>query len=211
MRSNLAHWKQLQREGYFENHKVYGGLKDFGADEAVNCIQQFRPLTPESGVVVIGCGYGRESLGLAKQVRHVWGIDVSDLILEKAVKFLDERGVTNFTPVLAENYRTAIPEGVDVVFSIVVMQHLTRDLVNDYIASLARKLVPGGGFVLQFIESLINAQIDVDLGKVHEPSVSWSVKDLHKLAQNAALEFVEVRTIEAHATCLWHWAYFKRR
>jgi cyclopropane fatty-acyl-phospholipid synthase-like methyltransferase len=73
-------------------------------------------------------------------VKHVYGIDMSSVILAKAVRHLAERSIINFTPILADRYKTDIPDGIDLVFSIVVMQHLTRDLVADYFGSLAKNL-----------------------------------------------------------------------
>ena len=93
-----------------------------------------------SGVVVIGCGYGRETAHIAPHVEHVYGVEVSDLILEKAVRYLAGRNIANFTPVLAERYASDIPAGIDLVFSVACMQFITRDLVFDYFATLARKL-----------------------------------------------------------------------
>jgi hypothetical protein len=78
---------------------------------------------------------------MAPHVKSVYGIDVSEKILAKAVQFTSENGVKNFTPVLAESFKEEIPDGVDIVFSIVVMQHLTRDLVEDYFRSLALEAV----------------------------------------------------------------------
>lgn len=210
MRSNVEHWQEIQKDGYFETHPCYNGLKEFGPDEAVYAIEQFRPLATDAKLAVIGCGYGRESLGLARKAGHVWGIDVSPLILGKAHTFLSERGVTNFTGVLAESYADEIPDGLDLVFSLVVMQHLTRDLVRDYFLRLGGKLKSGGCFVVQFIESIGDKSTDVDLSVKHEPSVSWTVNDLHGLSQHAGVTFREVRTILATPDCFWHWAYFTK-
>jgi cyclopropane fatty-acyl-phospholipid synthase-like methyltransferase len=210
MRSNVGHWKTLQNKGYFEKHGYYSGLTEKAPDEAVTVIKLFQPLAPDAQVVVIGCGYGRESLGLCRNVSHVFGIDVSPIILDKAVKFLGDRSITNFTPVLAEEYDRRITPGIDLVFSIVVMQHLTRDLVRDYFARLGAKLNPGGAFIVQFLEHTETPNRDVDLSRAHEPAVSWTVAELFELAEASKLNPVEVRSIKAENKTLWHWAYFTR-
>ena len=107
MRSNLAFWKQLQEGGYFENHPYYNGLVDTGSGDC-SVIEWFLPLTKQMNAVVIGCGYGRESYHIARRVGRVYGIDVSRTILDKAVRYMGQRGVTNFIPVEAEAYRQAI-------------------------------------------------------------------------------------------------------
>ena len=96
------------------------------------------------------------------------------------------------------------------MFSIVVMQHLTRDLVRNYFLELGKKLKPGGGFVVQFVD-----EAGVDYGKTDaperdgwEPSVSWSPWQLVELSRHANLKFMEVRTQLVTEAALWHWAYF---
>ena len=147
MRSNLTHWQEMQENDYFEKHVCYNGLVDMGDGEC-GVIEWFTPLTEDKSVVVIGCGYGRESIHIAKRVCHVYGIDVSRKILDKAVKYTAEHDVRNFTPVLAEIFDLTIPDGIDLVYSITVFQHITRDLARNYLYVLGRKLAPGGKMVI---------------------------------------------------------------
>jgi SAM-dependent methyltransferase len=212
IRSNLEIWKKLQGENYFENHPCYKGITDFSGHEAVQAIQWFVPIRSDMRVAVIGCGYGRETLRLAPIVNHVYGIDVSETILKKAVDYLSEHQVNNFTPILAEKFVQTIPEGIDLVFSIVVMQHLTRDLVRNYFAELGRKLVPGGGVVVQFLDvetDDYNAS-DAPVAGGGEPSVHWSPWQLVELSRAAGLKFVEIRTQLVTDVALWHWVYFRK-
>lgn len=211
-RSNLDEWKQLQNDHYFENHPCYKGISEFGGQEAVEAIQWFLPIRPEMRIAVIGCGFGRETLKLAPLVKEVYGIDVNSTILDKAVAFLSERGVGNFTPVLAETFPQTIPSGLDLVFSIVVMQHLTRDLVRNYFIELGRKLTAGGGFVVQFLD-VNTADYEGTDAPEHgggEPSVSWSHWQLVGLADLAGLKLVEIRTQLVTDVALWHWVYFRK-
>jgi cyclopropane fatty-acyl-phospholipid synthase-like methyltransferase len=209
-RSNLEFWKEMQERGYFENHDFYEGGARADVGEIGN-IEVFRPLTAGMKVVVIGCGYGRESAFIAKRVHHLYGIDVSDLILGKAVAYMSKAGVENFTPVLAEQYNEALPSDLDLVFSIVVMQHLTKDLVRDYFVRLRDKLKPGGSFIVQFLEDVIpeNRQDDAQL-KVYEPSVSWTIPELVALSKEADLDFAEIRTLLVTPIAVWHWVHFVR-
>lgn len=207
-RSNLVFWQQMQEQDYFEKHPCYDGLTDNRPIE-LDLIEGYRPLTPDMKVVVIGCGYGRESVHIAPRVGHVWGIDVSGRILDKAVRYLQSGGVTNFTPVLAEAYADDVPQDIDLVFSIVVMQHLTRDLVRDYFATLAPRLAPDGAMLVQFLEHPDPGR-DADAAmKVYEPSVSWPAERIEALARDVGLS-VEIRSHEAEPGALWHWAWFRR-
>jgi cyclopropane fatty-acyl-phospholipid synthase-like methyltransferase len=124
---------------------------------------------------------------------------------------LGERGITNFVPVSVERYKTAIPATLDLFFSIVVMQHLTRDLVYDYFETLGAKLKPGGLAIVQFLEDLEPgpANVDAEL-KVYEPSVTWTIRQLHDLSRRSGLTFKEVRTYQVTPTALWHWVCFSK-
>jgi len=207
----LEHWRAVQARGYFDGHPAYGGLREFGTDEAVYAIEQFRSLPSDANIVVIGCGYGRESLGLARRAQCVWGIDVSAPILRKAVDYLADRGVHNFRPALAGCYADAIPADIDIVFSLVVMQHLPRAFVREYFATLGSKLRPGGCFVVQFLENMDANEDDPEIPDgVEEPSVSWTVRQLAGLADQSSLKFEQVRSLRVAPRMLWHWAYFVR-
>jgi cyclopropane fatty-acyl-phospholipid synthase-like methyltransferase len=211
-RSNLEQWKRLHESDYFETHPSYHGLRDFGGHNEIAAIEMFTAFQPSMRVVVIGCGYGRETAHIAPRVAHVYGIEVSEIILDKAVRYLAERHVGNFTPVLAERYASDIPGGIDLVFSVACMQFITRDLVFDYFATLARKLTPAGMFIVQFIEELEPgaASRDAEL-RVYEPSVSWTLPQLFDLAGRSGLRFRHTRTypmVEVTPPRLWHWVWF---
>lgn len=212
LRSNLEHWKQIHEHDYFETHESYNGLRDFGGHNEIGAIEMFTEFRPSMRVVVIGCGYGRETAHIASRVARVYGIEVSETILNKAVRYLAERHVTNFTPVLAERYATDIPDRIDLVFSVACMQFITRDLVFDYFATLARKLTPSGMFIVQFIEELEPGAADRDAElRAYEPSVSWTLPQLFDLAGRSGLRFRQTRTypmIETTPVRLWHWVWF---
>ncbi len=204
VRSNLGYWKAIQDEGYFESHSCYGGLVDTGGADLM--IDPFVDLDREMTAVVIGCGYGRDTLHIAPRVKVVYGIDVTPGILRKATRFLSEHDVRNFVPVLADEWKDAIPAGIDFVFSIIVFQHLTRDLVKDYVAGLGRKLSGRGLFVCQFAD-LDYGTSDADL-RQYEPSVRWSVAEIEELVRETGLflHAIESVTIPEHGR--WHWACF---
>lgn len=208
-RSNLQHWQQLQDEGYFESHLYYGNgsadLPIFGDDLEV--IQKFVTLHRKMTMVIIGCGYGREAVLFAPHVKKIYGIDVNATILDKAEEFVERHGVTNFVPVLAEHWQEQINEKIDLVYEIVVFQHLTKDLTRDYFKGLSEKLSDSGVFLCQFVEAEQGAD-DAQLRK-YEPCVNWTMKDIRTLAAQNNLEVLKTGNREfpeAHA--IWHWVYF---
>jgi len=211
-RSNVENWKHLQNAGYFENHPNHRGLVAFSSGE-VDIVEQFMKLDSSHRAVVIGCGYGRDVAEIAPRVGHVYGIDVNQTILDKAEGFLSERGIRNFTPVLVEGYASVIPDGIDLVFCFVVTQHLTRDLTRDYLDTLGRKLSDTGVFVVQFLETMVEGETSLDARlENYEPSVSWTVTQIHRMAWLCGLDTVEIRTQPVSGgAALWHWACLRRR
>ncbi|SMP79518.1 Glycosyltransferase involved in cell wall bisynthesis [Desulfonatronum zhilinae] len=207
-KSNIEYWKNIQENLYFEKHhcygKNYGGLALFGDD--VDRIKKYTQLSKNMKVVVIGCGYGRESVLIAHHVEHVYGIDVSDTILHKAKIFAEKHGVRNFTPILVDKWNSLVPHDIDVVYCMVVFQHLTRDLVKDYIFGLAKKLSKNGVFVCQFAD-LIYGTDDAEL-KEYEPSVRWCKDDIISLVQEAGLYLYKIDTDEIPNEGHWHWTFF---
>jgi len=202
--NNLDCWIALQAADYFENHRCYRGLNDHGPHD-VEKIETFVALKPTDVAVVIGCGYGREAAHIAPRVAKVYGIDVSDKILDKASQHLKSRGIENFVPVSATRYADDIPHGVDVVYSVCVMQHLSRSLVHGYLAGIGRKL--RGSMVLQFLDQ-VGTEDDAQ-EKVYEPSVSWPPERIAAAAHGAGLTLAELRTEKIREGCLWHWAHLK--
>lgn len=204
MRSNIDCWKALQASDYFERHPLYNGFMDMGPYD-IGQIEHFVALGPEQVVVVIGCGYGREAAHICKRVSQVYGIDVSERILDKAVAHL---GVANFRPVFAERYADEIPAPVDLVYSVAVMQHLTRDIVHDYLLMLGRKLAADGRMVIQFLESDDpRSEQDADVSRVYEPSVSWSIDQIVAACVAAGLRAIDIKTEVVRPGCAWHWAF----
>lgn len=209
LKSNVEMWKILQERDYFATHPCYrqedGSLLTSASDDQV--IERFMDLAAKKRVAVIGCGYGRDVAVIAPKVGHVWGIDVSELILGKAVAYLRERGLDNFTPVLAERWKEDLPGELDLVYSCIVFQHLTRELVRDYILNIPGKLAPHGEVLCQFADMEYGTR-DAGLEHPHEPSVRWNRQDIEALVAESGLNLytLERQVIEGHGD--WWWAHF---
>uniref|UniRef100_I2Q7M2 Cyclopropane-fatty-acyl-phospholipid synthase n=1 Tax=Desulfovibrio sp. U5L TaxID=596152 RepID=I2Q7M2_9BACT len=212
MKSNLEHWKALQADGYFDKHLCYrdahGNLSGFSEDDHI--IARFLPLEGNARVAVIGCGFGRDAAAIAPKVGHVWGIDVSPALLDRAVTFVAARGLNNFTPVLAERWKEDLPGDLNLVYSVVVFQHLTRDLVRDYVCHMPTKLAPDGHMLCQFADTVYGTD-DVDLTRPYEPSVRWNRRDIEELATEANLRLKRLERQEIPDHGDWWWALFAAR
>ena len=207
MKSNLDCWKTMQNEGYFEKHPRYKGISAFGK-ETIPAIEQFTKLHSEQSVIVLGCGYGRECIQMAPFVKRVYGLDVNYTIIKKALEFTRKHGMENFVGVTVDTWERDTPSGIDLIYSMAVMQHLTRDLVHDYFTRLPKKLVSDGVMIIQFLERFTDIYHDAEI-KVYEPQVSWTEVEIRELAAKCGLA-VEVRTIKATEVAVWHWCCFKK-
>lgn len=209
VRSNIEVWKRLQAGGYFEKHPLYGGPVARGGEEATEALGWLQQ-DDIRRLVVIGCGYGRETRLLAGLATETYGIDVSADILAQASRFLAEHGVQNFTYLAADNWEASVLDNsIDAFFSLNVMQHLTRDLVAGYFAAMQRKLRPGGAAVIQFLESWDLSDADAPVDGTAEPQVDWTAWQIIELARSVGLA-VEIRTRQVKAHALWHWAVLRK-
>lgn len=102
-----------------------------------------------------GCGVGRLTAALADHVEHAHGVDVSSAMIAEAEA--RHGGVATFHL----NDRTDLSlfdtGSVDVVVSVLVLQHMPNDLALGYVREFVRVLSPGGAAVFQAPEALHRA------------------------------------------------------
>jgi cyclopropane fatty-acyl-phospholipid synthase-like methyltransferase len=101
-------------------------------------------------VMDFGCGVGRLTLALAKEFRHVDAVDVSSSHLAVAREAIARQGVANVTAHLLETIDgvTRLPR-VDLVYSVIVLQHNPPPVIHALFAGLLGRLEPGGVAVIQ--------------------------------------------------------------
>jgi SAM-dependent methyltransferase len=97
-----------------------------------------------------GCGLGRVTCWLAKRFERVIGQDISRSHLQLAKQYLDEIGVHN----VAYQHISKVQEMgnfpmVDLVYSIIVLQHNPPPIIRVIIQEFLRALNPGGVAVFQ--------------------------------------------------------------
>lgn len=116
-------------------------------DEAARAVAaQMRLLRPFLGAGVtfleIGPGDCALSLEVARSVKQVYGVDVSDAITSR----LDTP--PNFQLVLSDGCSIPVPQGaVNVAYSNQVMEHLHPDDALEQLANIYRALAPGGIYI----------------------------------------------------------------
>ena len=100
-------------------------------------------------VLDFGCGWGGETLWLAKRVKTVTGYDVERSSIEQAERALAADGATNCRFVSSDDGRLPLPDNsVDAVFSTDTFEHV-MNLELAY-SEIFRVLRPGGVFTTAF-------------------------------------------------------------
>jgi SAM-dependent methyltransferase len=100
-------------------------------------------------VLEIGCGLGRITRVLSARAAEVVAVDVSDEMLRRARELSPE--LANVQWVLGDGVSLAAlaDASVDACVSVVVLQHVPRDVTLSYVRELGRVMRPGGWAALQ--------------------------------------------------------------
>jgi SAM-dependent methyltransferase len=109
-----------------------------------------------------GCGVGRLSQALARRFDRVFGIDVSDGMIDLAAKLNRYDGRVKYFANTAPDLRHFESRAVHFVYSNIVLQHMEPSRIRIVLADLLRVLRPGGLLVFQLpshTESAAEAEI----------------------------------------------------
>jgi SAM-dependent methyltransferase len=106
-------------------------------------LRLLRPwLTPESVFMEVGPGDCALSHAVARFVKTVYAVDVTDALVG------DVRRPTNFRFLRSDGVNVPVPASVvDLAYSNQVLEHLHPDDVQDHLRSIQTALVPGGRLV----------------------------------------------------------------
>jgi cyclopropane fatty-acyl-phospholipid synthase-like methyltransferase len=215
MRTNVPEWQALQEGEYFKHHKYYqGGDFENGFDQGI--IPKYLTLGPEMTALVIGAGYGRDTVFIARAVKEVYCIDVKSEKLEALrAAYLQRKGITNYKNLAYQpGWDTQLPP-LDFAYCFTVFQHITRDITTDYFRGIAAKLKDTGRVLFQFCQCLEGGQADVQPGLIYEPQVNWSRTDIENATAAAGFRILSLDTTapiyQNKLTFLWHWLLAGRK
>jgi trans-aconitate 2-methyltransferase len=101
-------------------------------------------LRGDETVLDAGCGSGSVTFDLLARLPRgrIYAVDSSPQMIEKLARGIEERGITNVVPVLADLTDFSLPEPVDAVFSNAVFHWVHDD--DGLFGSLFRAAKPGG-------------------------------------------------------------------
>lgn len=128
--AKIPHLKSHAKEDTFQMNAQYRGIKRF--------------LTPNTIFLEIGPGNCALSMRVARQVKHVTAVDVSD-------EFARSLGLTfppNMELVISDGSSVPVPaESITLAYSTQLMEHLHPDDAETQLKNIFHALAPGGEYV----------------------------------------------------------------
>ncbi|MEA2494344.1 MAG: hypothetical protein QOJ29_2255 [Thermoleophilaceae bacterium] len=152
-------WDERAREdaAYFVDNLLdyrNGDMEEFWArgEEVVDKLLGEFGLTvgPDDQVVEIGCGIGRLTRVLAARAGHVWALDISAEMLDRAREAVGELPNVDWLHGDGTTLRPVEDGAATACFSFVVFQHVPDPAITlGYVREMARVLRPGGWSAFQ--------------------------------------------------------------
>jgi SAM-dependent methyltransferase len=105
-------------------------------------------LGPRVRTLDIGCGIGRIENAIHKEVHSIVGVDVSEEMVKRARETVRAANVS-FQAVDGRSLNGIESEVYDLCLSFMVLQHIPRTAVANYIKEVGRVLKLGGRFLFQ--------------------------------------------------------------
>jgi len=175
-------WKKRHDQVYFPVMEQHLDWKVYEAPPAY-LVEMAQP-TKEDHCLEIGCGYGQWLVPLSKMVASVAGIDIHQILADKAAEKFREHGCSNCQFVLSDGKTIPyLDESFSLIYSISVFQHVPRECVRGYFREAARVLEPGGRVLFQFRHADNDGPYAIDIGVNHDRSgqdfsVGWTVEEV---------------------------------
>jgi cyclopropane-fatty-acyl-phospholipid synthase len=161
-------------------------------------------------VLDVGCGWGSFAIHAAREHGvHVTGITLSEPQAELARRRAEEAGVSDRVEIRVMDYRELPGEPYDAIASIGMVEHVGSNRIDEYAATLARLLRPGGRLLNHGIARLRVGEPEA--GPFSERYVFPDAAPLHLSRIQAALERAGLETQhvegfrEDYAETLRHW------
>lgn len=105
-------------------------------------------LGPQVRALDIGCGIGRVENAIHREVRSIVGVDVSEEMLKRA-RWTVRAPNVSFRVVDGRSLNGIESGHYDLCLSFMVLQHIPRAAVANYVLEVGRVLKPGGRFLFQ--------------------------------------------------------------
>jgi 2-polyprenyl-3-methyl-5-hydroxy-6-metoxy-1,4-benzoquinol methylase len=198
------HWSVVTADS-FRPENIDGTLESFYASGTANVATVLRTLE-RNGIerarlrrcMDFGCGVGRLTAALAPHFEEVVGVDVSASHLEVARDVLAKRGIRNVSWRALEAIEDVgrLPS-VDLVVSLIVLQHNPPPVMRLLLEGLLGRLAPGGAAVIQLPTYLPAGYAFDARAYLQKPSEGMEMHALPQREVFAAARAAGVEVLEA--------------
>lgn len=141
-------------------------------------LQKILRLNREMAVLDIGCGYGRTEEWMWRYVRKVYGVDISQYVIEICKKRFKDIDNVYFYHNEGDNLSLFDSGMFDVVYSFNVFQHIPRRFADSYLKEIKRVLKDEGVCLFNVLSGM---NYDVDEGPY---GVEWMIGYSHEDMKN---------------------------
>ena len=124
--SQSDHDEQV-REQFTAQAESFSRFAEETEAHTLQLVDELAQLRPYDEVLDVACGPGVVALGIAREVKHVTGIDLTPAMITKAAEMQKARGQTNLTWVLGSAARLPFP---DQSFSLVFTRYSFHHLLD---------------------------------------------------------------------------------
>jgi len=194
------HWSVLTGDEFLPD-KIEKTVDEFYRSGVSNISTMLRTLERNGidasklrSVMDFGCGLGRLSAALSPHFERVIGVDISSSHLTLAREAIAKRGLANveFTQLEAIDAVNRLPQ-VDLVFSVIVLQHNPPPVIRALFAALLGRVAPGGAAVIQ-IPTYLPAGYSFDVARyLHEGGKDM---EMHAIPQHEAFAAIRAAGME---------------
>ena len=130
--------------------------------EVVRYVEEVCPSAGRDRALDFGCGVGRLTQALAEHFRRCDGIDIAPSMIRRAEELNRFGSRCHYHLRRAADLALFDDDCFDVVYTVLVLQHMPPTLAGGYIGEFVRVLKPGGALIFQIPADRI--ALDVDAG-----------------------------------------------
>ncbi len=155
--------------------------------------------TPDKVVLDLGCGIGRIAGFVAPHAGQLVAVDLSERMLQLARQNLAAFPNVHYLQSSANSISEVDDQSIDLVYSVLVLQHLEREDAFSMMREIRRVLRPGGRAYLNFPNLLHEVQLEAFIAYVDTGAVSneararfYTSPEVDRLLRAAGFPEVEV-------------------
>jgi SAM-dependent methyltransferase len=168
-----------------------------------------RLITRDDTVMDVGCGIGRVARYVAPRCKRLWAVDASPRMLEMARGRLSALDNVEYTRCEGTTIPGVADGSVDVVYSLLVLQHLEREDAFLLLRDIRRILRPGGTGYFTFPNLLSDVYFDgfvryAESGETANPVRAriYTPQEADRIVRGAGFEVVkQVDDADIRVTC----------